>query len=189
MLRRRVGSGPRASQRGKRNRRKSVLGCRGRSEKQGCHDLGASERVRPLAGGTRALPRRPQRLGFAPAVLHRPLPEHLSGGSGGIDKTLHALSYLDDEEQRRRILSQLNRGQAWLRAPAQKPSPACAGWSLVTSHSLNIRASRSRGGTPSRARQATQPDPARPRPGRVRFLHHRLPPPAAWNLVILPGPD
>lgn len=30
---------------------------------------------------------------------------------GRLDKTLHALSYLDDEEQRRRILSQLNRGE------------------------------------------------------------------------------
>ena len=30
---------------------------------------------------------------------------------GRMDKTLHLLSYLDDEEQRRRILGQLNRGE------------------------------------------------------------------------------
>ena len=46
---------------------------------------------------------------------------------GRVDKTLHALAYLDDEEQRRHILSQLNRGEDRHRLARAASSTANAG--------------------------------------------------------------
>ena len=71
---------------------------------------------------------RPTRLAQAVAEL------------GRIDKTIHALTFIDDESKRRRILQQLNKGEdviSWLE-PYSTESEASSASDIVKDRKINL---------------------------------------------------